>query len=106
MEKFNENKRTIRSIAIAGALGLGVLIASGCGQTTPPTGEQVKDDMKYFDLKDVKAADGGPVHCVMYGSQSEGTNVSKSWFGFACDFDGGAQFPSEVSTTTTTTKPR
>ncbi len=108
MEKINI-EQVIRSLTRTGlaatGLGLAALAMTGCseGQRTPPSSEQVQNEMKYFDLKDVKAANGEPVHCVMYGSQSEGTNVSKSWFGFDCDFQGTAQFPNETQTDTTST---
>lgn len=111
MEKnMSESKRSnfLRAGLLAAGVGFGTLVLAGCGQTTPPTGEQVRSEIKTFDLRDVTAANGEPVHCVMYGSDSQGTSSSKSWFGFACDFEGGAHFPSEsqVTTTSTTVKPR
>jgi type IV pilus biogenesis protein CpaD/CtpE len=91
-----------RGALLAGTIGMAALL-SGCGQTSPPTGEQVSNDVQYFELDDVVAANGEPVRCAMYGSQSENTNNSKSWFGFSCDFEGTAQFPDEAPQTTTTT---
>lgn len=101
MERL-QNSNIVRAAFLAAGIGAAALL-SGCGQTTPPTGEQVSNDIQYFELDDVVAANGEPVRCAMYGSQSEGTSQSKSWFGFACDFEGTAQFPSEAPQTTSTT---
>ncbi|MCA9332626.1 hypothetical protein KDA00_02015 [Candidatus Saccharibacteria bacterium] len=101
MEKlYLESRNILRATLVAVGLGATALLASGCGQTTPPSPEQVESDAQYFTLDDVIAANGEPVHCFMYGSQSEGTNASKSWFGFACDFEGNAIFPGETTNTT------
>ncbi len=99
MEKIGERGRMMPRVFAVVALGLSALALTGCpgGQTTVPTTEQVTDNMKVFEYPDVLAANGEPLRCVLYGSQSEHTNVSKSWFGFSCDFTGEATFPGEVA---------
>ena len=91
MEKYTMPKRI--GAALACALGLSVI--SACGQTDPPTPSEIESNIEYFTLTGVIAADGGPVRCAMYGSESEGSQDSKSWFGFVCDFEGTATFPNE-----------
>ncbi len=93
MEKFNRAPRFYKVAALA---GLGIMGLSACGQTDPPTPSEIASNIDYFTLNDVIAANGEPVRCVEYGSESEGTQDSKSWFGFACDFEGTATFPGEV----------
>jgi hypothetical protein len=104
MERIKE-KNCIRAGIVAIGLGVGSLLLASCGQTSPPSPEQVSDDVEYFELENVKAANGEPVRCVQYGSGTTGLSDSKSWFGFSCDFQGTAQFPDEIqadSVTTTT----
>lgn len=91
MEKFTKPQRIITAFGLA--LGLSAL--SACGQTDPPSRSEIEDNISYFILTGVTAADGGPVRCAVYGSETTFTEDSKSWFGFACDFEGTATFPSE-----------
>ncbi len=93
MEKFNKVPRLYKAAALT---GIGILGLSACGQTDPPTPAEIENNIEYFTLSGVIAANGEPVRCAMYGSESEGTQDSKSWFGFACDFEGTATFPGEV----------
>ncbi len=93
MEKFNMAPRFYKAAALA---GIGLLGLSACGQTDPPSPNEFKNDIEYVELDDVRAANGEPVRCVMYGSESGWTQDSKAWFGFDCDFEGTAIFPDEV----------
>ncbi len=94
---------------MCGALTIAAVTAA-CGQTDPPTPEQVKEGMQYFEYNDVKAANGEPLRCVLYGSESSMSNDSKSWFGLSCDFAGTAYFPGEpmnvIANETTASRPR
>ncbi len=101
MEKFNERSRT-KATLVAGALAFSAILA-GCGQTTPPTAEEINENIEFFVAEGPTAANGEPLRCVKYAAQSEGTNESKSWFGFDCDFEGTAVFPDETPQQTTTT---
>lgn len=92
MERLSFIDRRITALMVA---TLGTLSLAACGQTDPPTAEQVNENIEYFELDGVSDAQGEPVKCVMYGSESEATNNSKSWFAFACDFSGTAEFPDE-----------
>lgn len=90
------NKNILRApLTRAVALAAGVLLLASCGQTNPPSTEDVNEGIEFFELEGVTAADGGPVNCALYGSDSYGTSQSKSWFGFVCDFEGDATFPGE-----------
>jgi hypothetical protein len=86
-------KKIVRGTILA---GIGVLGLSVCGQTDPPTPNEFNDDVEYIVLEGVVAANGEPVRCAMYGSETSGISDSKSWFGFDCDFEGTATFPGEV----------
>lgn len=87
----------LRKWAIAAGIGVSAVFVAACGQTDPPTENEFNEGVELITLDGVRAANGEPVRCVMYGAESEGTNNSKSWFGFDCDFEGTAVFPDEVS---------
>lgn len=92
MERLSFIDRRVTALLL---VSLGTLSLASCGQTDPPTPEQVNENIEYFELNGVTDASGDPVKCVMYGSESEVTEDSKSWFAFACDFSGTAEFPGE-----------
>ena len=92
MEKF----KAPRFYKAAALTGLGIMGLSACGQTDPPTPNEFNDDVEFVVLEGVLAANGEPVRCAMYGSETSGISDSKSWFGFDCDFEGTATFPGEV----------
>ena len=101
MERISERSRK-KATLVAGALAFSAIL-SGCGQTTPPSPEDINENIQFFEVDGPTAANGEPLRCVMYGDQSEVTNNSKSWFGFDCDFEGTASFPGESPQETTTT---
>lgn len=80
------------------AFGLAALTLTGCpsGQAETPTPVDVTENIEYFVLDGVKAENGEPVRCAMYASGTKNTQLSKSWFGFSCDFIGTATFPEEA----------
>ncbi len=61
-----------------------LLFSVACGQTDPPTAEDIQRDAEWFTLT---TPEGQEVPCVSYGSESEGTQDSKSWFAFTCNFN-------------------
>ncbi len=69
-----------------------VSLLVGCGQTDPPTTDDIQNDAEWFTLT---TPDGEVIDCVMYGSMSTGSQDSKSWFGFDCDW--GESIPVEPS---------
>lgn len=89
MEKIHFN-RLLKGALIA---GIGMLGLSACGQTDPPTPKEFNDGIEFITLDGVYTPEGQPVRCVMYGAESSITEDSKSWFGFDCDFEGVATFP-------------
>ncbi|HKR81805.1 MAG TPA: hypothetical protein VJR27_02275 [Candidatus Saccharimonadales bacterium] len=78
---------------LAAAMASGALLLSACGQTTPPTPENVQSEIQYVQLPNVKTPKGEPVKCVLYANGSRNTQDSHSWFALTCDFAGAAQFP-------------
>lgn len=79
-------KETMKRIAI-GLLGLSLMFSAvSCGQADPPTPEQVKSEKQFFQMK---RPDGTEMWCVMYATGTNGTQDSKSWFSFTCDWEGG-----------------
>lgn len=93
---------TRKAAVLAGALVLAGVLA-GCGQTDPPTVEEFNDETQTFILDGATAANGEPVRCVMYGSETVALSDSKSWFGFDCDWEGTAVFDDEPQPAATTT---
>lgn len=84
-------KRIATGIATAAIIEISI---SACaGQTSPPTPNQIDQNLQYFRLPGVIAPNHQPVECVLYDSGTNGTNQSKSWFSFTCDFDRKAWFP-------------
>lgn len=59
------------------------------GQNDPPTNSQLKSRLEnpdsYFYIT---RPDGVRMTCVQYGSGTDWTNQSKSWFAFTCDWSG------------------
>jgi len=92
MEFLRTTEAKITAVLLA---GIGMIGLAACGQYDPPSTAQVKDKIQYFELDGVTDGTGEPVHCVMYGDGTQGTQDSKSWFAFSCDFSGTAQFPGE-----------
>lgn len=70
-------------------LFVGLLALVGCGQVDPPTNDQLNVELSkreaYFE---VTRPDGTTMTCVQFGAESNGTQDSKSWFGFDCDWSG------------------
>lgn len=68
-----------------------VLLAAlgACGQIDPPDSatlqERLSDPNAYFQ---VTRPDGTQMWCNQYGDESTGSNDSKSWFGYSCDWTG------------------
>ncbi len=77
-----------------------VLLLVGCGQTDPPTVDDIQNNAEWFTLT---TPDGEVIDCVMYGSMSSGSQDSKSWFAFDCDWgDSSPVVPNESSDDGTT----
>ncbi len=96
--EFRTPHRKRRTLPLATgvlALAVGGAVIAGCdtGQTAPPSPTQIEKNLQYFDLPGVTAKNGKPVVCVLYEAGTNGTNQSKSWFAFDCDFTGTAKFP-------------
>mgnify|MGYP000087101520 CR=1 FL=1 len=67
----------MRKIAVVVCL-LGL---TACGQTDPPTTNDIKQNIEYFNIT---SPSGVNLECVKYATESTMTNDSKSWFSFSC----------------------
>lgn len=54
---------------------------TACGQTDPPTNDEVRAGLEFFEMTSPSGVD---LECLNYGSESEGTQDSKSWFSVSC----------------------
>jgi hypothetical protein len=105
MLEFGKSETLVRASAITAAAAVGTLLLGACGQQTPPSPNQVKSSIQYFQLDNIKTPKGEPVKCIMYGDGSSRTQDSHSWFSMVCDFEGVAQFPPDAFPQTPTPTP-
>ena len=90
-EDVQESARGLHRLVAVCAIGISAILAAGCGQDSPPSAQEVNRSTEYFELDGVRAANGEPVRCRLYSDDG----AYRSWFGFACDFEGTATFQEE-----------
>lgn len=65
---------------IAAAL-IACAVVTACGQTDPPTNAEVIDNLDFFEITSPR---GVRLECLNYGSMSNMSQDSKSWFALSC----------------------